>query len=238
AIHVSLPATGLGIPASALLQLGVNGDAIDFDMVYAGDAMYARSPVFKPMLSLILGPSGKVPTGDLTGWLKLGTKEELAAFAALSGGASATPSAPGSSVTAQSLRTALDAAGITLTSATTEKHDGTDANHVKVVIDAAKLATNPTFAAGAGAQYAQVAAALRATTLSGDLWIAPTTNRLLEIDLHVASTADASQAGDVTVLLDDPDGSVSLDAPPATVDVPITTLFRELMKLIGNGAES
>lgn len=185
AVHISLPASDLGIPDSALLQLGIDGDSIEFDMVYAGDALYARSAMFKPVLKLVLGPAGKLPAGDLTGWLKLGTKDELAALTAISG-SGAMPSVVPSSDENAATKASLEAAGITLTIVGTEKRNGADLQHLKVAVDMAKLATNPSFLAGAGggAQAAQTAAMVKALSFTGDLWMDPTTHRIVESSAH------------------------------------------------------
>ena len=240
--HVSLPASGLGVPGAALSQLGIEGDSLDFDMVYADDALYARSPLFRPMLKMILGPTGKIPVGDLTGWLKLGTKAELMALGALSGANRGVPTfappASGDQSTPAAVKASLEATGITLTIAGTEKHNGADARHLKIGIDLEKLITNPAFVAGAGPQGGQMIAAMRAFTFSGDLWIDASTNRVVESDIHMASTKDPTAVGDITVTAHDPDGTVSLGAPGAVVDVPLGPLVTEMMKMIGKGAES
>lgn len=231
AFHLSLSAASLEIPASALLQLGITGDTIDFDVVYDGTALYAKSAVLKPLIQFVLGSSGKVPAGDLTGWLKLGTKEELAAFAAM-GRAGVSPSvAPVPD--AAGLKAALEEAGVTLTVVGAEKRNGVDAQHVKVAIDSAKLVNNPNFASGAGNQYAQVAAALKTLTISGDLWIDAGSKRVIETDFHGASTSGSSDTVDVAVTAHDPDGTVPLDGPATAVDVPMSTLLGEMMKLMG-----
>jgi hypothetical protein len=238
ALHISLPAVALHIPTSALDQVGISGDSIDFDVVYASDALYAKGAFLKPMLRLVLGPSGKVPAGDLTGWLKLGTKEELAALSALSGGATGMPSFAPPSNEPGSTKASFDAAGITLSSAGLEKHNGVDAQHIKIALDLTKLTSNPAFIAGAGPQSGPAIAMLKALTFSGDLWLDPATNRTVEADMHMASSSDPAESGDITVTAHDPDGSVSLDAPAAAVNVPMGTLFTEMMKLVGKGAES
>jgi hypothetical protein len=238
ALHISLPASRLEIPAAALDQLGIDGDSLDFDVVYAGDAMYGRSTFFRPMLQMILGPTGKVPAGDLSGWLKFGTKEELAALQAIGGGAAGMPSFAPPSNGVAATRASFEAAGITLTSAANEKHNGIDAQHIKIAVDLTKLTSNPDFIAGAGPQSGQMIAMMKALSFSGDLWLDPATNRVIEADGHVASTNDPAAVGDVTVTAHDPDGSVSLDPPTSSVDVPLGTLITEMMKLLGKGAES
>ena len=240
ALHASIPAKGFGIPDSALSKLGIDGDTVDFDVLYANDALYARGVFLKPMLKSILGPVGKLPSGDLTGWLKLGTKEELAALSALERSAAGTPSASQGPLDAGALRTSLDEIGLSLTTAGVEVHNGANAQHLKIAVDTAKLAANPDFVAGAGGNTAQVAAMASAVTVSGDIWIDAGSNRVVESDLHVATTADAGAAGvaDVTVTARDPDGSVSLAPPASSVAVPLGTLISQMMKMMGKGAES
>ncbi len=238
AFHMSLPAAGLGIPSSALDQLGISGDSIDFDVLYAGDALYLKSALMKPMLRLFLGPTNKVPAGDLTGWLKLGTRADLIALAALSGGASGMPSFAPSSAGARDFKASFDEIGVTLTTGAVEKRNGSDARHVTIAMDIQKLLTNPEFLQGAGPQSGPMIAAMKDVTFSGDLWIDPATNRVLEMDGHGASTNSAVGAIDMTITAHDPDGSVPLAAPSTSVDVPIGTLITEIMKLIGRGAES
>jgi hypothetical protein len=237
-LHISLSAAGLGIPDGGLSPLGIDGDSLDFDVVYASDALYARSAFFRPMLRMILGPTGKVPAGDLSGWLKLGTKEELAALQAIGGGAAGMPSFAPPSNSLAATRASFEAAGVTLSSAPNERHNGIDAQHIKIAVDLTKLASNPDFIAGAGPQSGQAIGMMKALTFSGDLWLDPATNRVLEADGHVASTNDPATVGDVTVTAHDPDGSVSLDPPTSSVDVPLGTLITEMMKLLGKGAES
>ena len=238
-IHVSIPAATFGVPAGALDELGIDGDSFDFDVVYAGDALYMRSALMAPTLKMLLGSVGRLPRGDLTGWLKLGTKEELAALSALAGaGAAASP--PPGAITEIS-RKAFEDAGITLTAApAVEKHNGADAQHIAFSLDTAKLASNPAFAAGAGGgtQAAQGIAMLKALSVSGDIWVATATKRIVEVKTHIAPASDAAQGGDVTITAHDPDGSVSLEAPASSVDVPIGILMSEMMKLVSGGSVS
>jgi hypothetical protein len=240
ALHVSIPTMGFGIPDSALSALGIDGDTVDFDVLYAADALYAKGAFLKPVLKSILGPVGKLPAGDLTGWLKLGTKEELAALSALERSATGMPSASQSPLDAGALRTSLDEIGLSLTTVGVEAHNGTNAQHLKIAFDMAKLAANPSFVAGAGGNTAQVAAMAKAISVSGDVWIDGGSNRVVESDLHVSTTADAPAVAvaDVTVTARDPDGSVSLAPPASSIAVPIGTLISQVMKMIGKGAES
>jgi hypothetical protein len=238
AFHLSLPAAGLDIPPAALAQLGITGASIDMDIVDDGQALYAKSPLFKPMLTVLLGQSGKLPAGDLTGWLKLGTNAELGAFGAMNGGGTAKPSASATAETAASLKKSLEDVGITLTLAGTEKHNGADAQHLKVAIDSAKLANNPNFAAGAGQNYAMAAAALKQLTLTGDLWIDAGSKRVVEADLHMVQTTGGSDAADIAITAREPDGSVTLAGPSSAIEMPIQTLFSQLLQLMSKSIAS
>ena len=234
AFHLSLPAAALGIPAASLTQLGISGSSIDIDLVDDGGALYAKSALFQPLLQLLLGSSGNLPSGDLTGWLKLGTNAELAAFGAMAQGSigKAAPSASAGAETAATVKADLDAAGISLTLAGVEKHNGVDAQHLKIAVDATKLTNNPNFAAGAGQNYATAAAAIKQLSIGGDLWIDAGTKHVVEADLHLAQTSGGSDAADLTITARDPDGSVSLAGPASSVDVPLQTLFAQVLQLM------
>jgi hypothetical protein len=238
-IHIALPAESLGLNPFMLDQLGIDGDSIDFDVIYDGQNLYARSALLGTSLRMLLGPSGKVPPGNLAGWLAFGSAADFAALSNLMGAAPTGPSAgPSGDGSAGSLKAALEEIGITLTSAGTEKRAGTDALHLTVAIDTAKLFASQYFDAATRAQLGQLGVPVQAITVSGDIWIDQAANRVVELDVHVGSTAKAAQTGDITVTFRDPDGSVSLAAPGSSVDVPIGILIAEMMKLLSNGAES
>lgn len=242
AVHIAISAAELGVTPAAFARAGLAGDTIAFDLVYAADTLYVRSALLAPTLKMLLGPVGKLPAGDLRGWLKLGTKDELAALAAMSSAALPRPSAasPSADAAGTPIKRALEAAGVTLAIVGTEAHGGRDLQRIRMAIDPAKLAANPGFAAGAGggAQASQAAAMLRSLSFAGDLWVDPGSHRVVEADLHMASASDAAQSGDVVVTAHDPDGSVALDPPASTVDIPIAPLMTELMKLISKSSES
>ena len=180
-----------------------------------------------------------MPSGDLTGWLRFGTKDDLAGLAALAGGTGGVGSLPSFAAPsigdAPSLKTALEDAGVTLTVAGVEKHDGADAYHLKAAVDSTKLLQNKTFDSVSPTQLDQVTTALKDVTLSADVWVDKASNHLTEVDLHVVGTADSTQTADITVKLSDPDGSIATTGPTTFVDVPIKTIVGNLMTLIGQG---
>lgn len=236
ALHVSVPVGSLGIDTKTLTQLGVTGSTIDLDVVYDGKALYGKSPLFATALTMILQPSGDLPSGDLTGWLRFGTKEDFAGLGALAGASGDVPSfAIPSAGDAAGLKTALQEAGVTLTLAGTEKHDGADAYHLKATVDGTKLLASKMFDSVSRAQIDQMTAALKEVTLSADVWVDKASNHVVEVDGHVVATRDSSQTATITIKLGNPDGSVSNAAPSSFVDVPIKTIVKNVMSLIGQG---
>jgi hypothetical protein len=236
ALHVSIPASALGSDASLLSQIGITGSTIDLDVVYDGQALYGRSPLFATLLTMVLQPSGDLPSGDLTGWLQLGTAADFASLAGTAAQSSDIPSfAIPSAGDGPALKTALEDAGITLKLAGTEQHNGTDAYHLTVAIDSTKLLANKMFDSVTRAQLDQVSTALQAATLTADVWVDKASNHVVEVDVHVVSTADSSQSADLTVKIGNPDGSVSSAAPSSFVTVPMKSIITNVMSLIGQG---
>ena len=241
-IHVALPADDLGLAPAEMDRLGFAGDSVDVDVVYDGQKLYARSALLGSALRTILGPSGKVPPGDLTGWLGFGSEGE---FAALSNVMRLDPAAPsphpgasGPLTAAVSLKRTLEAAGITLTSAGVQAHDGGASFRVAIAIDSDQLVASPFFDVQTRAQLGQLGVSVQAFTFSGDVWFDPAGTRIVDVDLHVVSVAHPSDGGDIRITFADPDGTVSLAPPPSFVDVPLGALITEMTKLIGKGAES
>ena len=236
ALHVAVPVASLGIGTATLTQLGITGSTVDLDVVFDGTALYAKSPLLATGLTMILQPSGDLPAGDLTGWLRLGTKEDLAGLGALAGGSGDLPSfAAPSFGDATALKTALQDAGVTLTLAGTEKHGGADAYHLTAAIDGTKLLSNKMFDSVSRAQIDQMTTAMKDVTLSADIWVDKASNHVVEVDGHVAAVKDATQTATITIKLGSPDGSFSTAAPSTFVDVPVKTIVTNLMSLIGKG---
>jgi hypothetical protein len=236
AVHISVPTGSLGLAAKDLTDLGVTGSTLDFDLVYDGQALYARSPILATVLTMVLQPSGDLPSGDLTGWLRLGTKEDLAGLLDLAGGSGSIPSfAAPSPGDVAGIKTALTDAGITLTLAGTEKHDGADAYHLTVAVDGTKLLANKIFDSVSRAQLDEMTTALKEVTLSGDVWIEVASNRVVELDGHIVAVKDATQTANITIKIGSPDGTVPTTAPSTFVEIPVKSIVTNLMTLIGQG---
>ena len=229
--HLSLPKSALGSDASAL---PIAGDTIDLDVLFDGQAIYAKSPLAATLLPLLLSQSGTQVPGDLTGWLKLGTAEELGGLlGSLGAGASASPSQMPAmaSMTPDQLKQELEQAGITVTLVGTEQHNGTNMDHVTIAVDPSKVADSDIGKQVPAGQLGTLKDLAGAGTLSGDLWFDHASGRIAEADIN-AVDKNGAQNAKVTILVSDP-GNVSFDAPPNAVEVPITPLLQTLMTLGG-----
>jgi hypothetical protein len=234
--HLSIPTSALGSSAADLAQLGITGDTLDIDVLYDGQALYAKSPIAPALLQLLYASSGGVPSGDLTSWLKLGTAADFASLAALGGVTPTSSAAPMASFAdANALKTALTNAGVTLTFVATETHNGVSAAHVSATVDWTKLASSSALTSGASAaEIQQAITALQNTNSSIDLWI-DGSNRLIGLEVKGSSKTDATQTFDFNLSFKTPDAGTSLDAPATSVDVPLMTLLGPLLQSLMGG---
>jgi hypothetical protein len=235
-VHLALPVSALGAEATQLQALGVTGDTLDLDVIYDGSALYAKSPLAATLIPMLTVQSGTPVTGDLTGWLRLGTAEDFAglvgslgAFASAAPEVSAAPSGLADLDPAQ-LKTELENAGVVVSYVGTETRNGVDSDHLTLTVDQSKLKSSPLASQLPSSQLGQLGDMVSGDTLSADVWLDRSDGRLNEADLHVASS-DGSKT-DVTILVSVPD-SAAFDAPTDYTDVPIVPLITTLMQQFG-----
>lgn len=236
-IHVAFPISALGDSAAELRQLGITGDNLEFDAIYDGEALYVKSPLGNLLAALMI-QAGEIPTGDMTGWLRLLTAEDFESLGSLfGGGLTPVPMPDGlpipSGADVATLKSTLEAMGITLTHAGTESHSGVDADKVTAAIDLAKLAESEYFRDLGSNGMMDLDPA--DGTLALDLWFDRANGRLVGIDVHAASTADPTEKADITINLHEPDAGVSFDAPASFVEVPMMEMLSTLMESFGGG---
>jgi hypothetical protein len=233
ALHLSIPKSALGPSAAQLTQLGVTGDNLDIDVLFDGQALYAKSPIASTLLPMLMAQMGQTVTGDLTGWLKLGTAQD---FAGLAGSLSNLPQASmpaASSFTKPdpaTLKTRLEQAGVGLTYVGSEQRNGVNADHVAIAIDINKFASSEFASQMPAGQLESFKAAASKGTMSGDVWLDKASGRPSELDLHVAENGGAK--ADVTLLIGSPDAS-AFATPGTATDVPITPMLTTLMQTFG-----
>jgi hypothetical protein len=232
-VHLSLPSKALGSEGASLGALG-GGDTIDIDALFDGQGLYVKSPLAATVLPLLAMQGVQVPTGDLTGWLKLGTAEELGGFMGAIGDAEASAD-PGQlkDLSPEDLKKELENAGVTVTVVGREQRNGVDSDHLLLNVDLKKLEASDLGKQVPSDQLGALGAAANGT-LSADVWLDAANGRPNEIALHAA---DGSDKAEIQVLISDP-GNVSLDAPASFVEVPIAPLLAPLMQSLGGALGS
>ena len=230
--HLSLPKSALGSDASAL---PITGDTIDLDVLFDGQGIYIKSPLAASFLPLLLAQTGQPVPGDLTGWIKLGTAEELGGMLnGLGAGASAAPSEMPAmaSMTPDEIKQKLEQAGITVTYVGTEQHNGADADHVTIAVDPTKLEGSDILKQVPAGQLGQLKDLAGKGTVSGDVWFDKASGRLSEADINFTDSGSGS-TGKITVLVADP-GTVTIDTPANAPEVAIAPLLQMVLQMGGS----
>jgi len=235
-LHLSLPADALGSQGASLGALA-GGDTIDIDALFDGQAIYVKSPLAATLLPFLGMQGVQVPSGDLSGWLKLGTAEELSG---LTGALGAMPNASNMPVgelkdlSAADLKQKLEEAGVTVTFVGREQRNGVDSDHLLLNVDLKKLEASDLAKELPADKLSGLSGAAASGTLTADVWLDASTGRPNEVAIHAA---DGSDKADITVLISDP-GDVSLDAPASFVEVPIAPLLAPLLQQFGGALGS
>jgi hypothetical protein len=227
-VHLGLPIAQLQIDAATLAQLGITGDTLDLDVLWDGDALYAKAPALKSFVQLLLTQAGQTVTGDLGGWLRLATKSEFEALAGVAGGGVTPSIAPmPSAASAADLKTKAEAAGLVLTLAGTEQHAGVDANHVTFTLDWQTFAQSDFMKSAEASQAQAFLSAMNGATVTGDVWVDRNAKRVVGVDIH--GTAKDGEKVDVTITARAPDAGTSFDAPADAVNVPLMGMVTQLL---------
>ncbi len=233
-VHIALPIAALGEEAATqLTALGIIGPNLELDVIFDGEALYAKSPLGS-FLSLMLIQSGETPPANPTGWLQLLSKADIESLGALVGGGAGIPDdlpIP-SAADAATIKSTLEEMGITLTHAGTAKRGNVDAEHVTAAVDVAKLVESDYFK-NMGSSKPDIDA--DDATLTGDLWFDTGNSRLIGIDIHAVSKTDANEKADITINLRDPDAGVTFDKPADAEVVPLMEMLGSLMEAFGGG---
>jgi hypothetical protein len=231
AVHLAIPKSALGEEAASLTMLGITGDTIDLDVVYDGQALYAKSALAAAILPMVLAQSGIDVPSDLTGWLRLGTAADFASLVGSLGALPspvASPSFDASSLDPAALKAELEKAGVVLAYAGSENRNGVDADHLTVQLDFTKLAASEFAATLTADRKATLTELAGKATMSADLWLDKASGRVAELDLHAAETGTSAKF-DVTVLVGAPDAN-AFATPEGWKDLPLTPLLQSLMQ--------
>ena len=235
-LHLSLPAKALGSQGASLGALG-GGDTLDIDALFDGQAIYVKSPLAATLLPFLAMQGVQVPSGDLSGWLKLGTATELGGLFGAMGDvpdASDVPVGELKDLDAAGLKAKLEEAGVSVTFVGREQRNGVDSDHLLLNVDLKQLQASDLAKELPADQLSGLAGAAASGTLTADVWLDASNGRPNEIAIHAA---DGSDKADITVLISDP-GAVSLDAPASFVEVPIAPLLVPLLQQFGGALSS
>jgi len=233
AIHVSLPATDLGLSRAQLRTMGIDASSIQLDMIFDGDALYGKSPLLAAGMKELLGAD--TPEGDLTGWLRILSTAEVEDLQPFGRGLPAPTTGPLPSG-GGSLKGDLEAAGLTVSLVGTEKVAGADTRHLKIAIDGQKLLASPLIRQSDRAgQLDRIRGVIDQVRMSADLWIDVATSHLTEIDGHLGQLNASSDVLTMTMVFTDPDGSIPVKAPAKHVDLPAKKLLEKMMRMVAPG---
>ena len=235
-VHLSIPAKALGSDAAALGALG-GGDTIDIDALFDGQGLYVKSPLAATLLPFLAMQGMQLPSGDLSGWLKLGTAEELSGITGMMGQipeSSDNPANELKDLDPAQLQQKLEDAGVTVTVVGQEQRNGVNSTHLLLNVDLKKLEASDLAGKLPTDQVPGLGDAAANGTLSADVWLDAASGRPNEIAIHAA---DGTDKADITVRISDP-GDVSLAAPASFVEVPIAPLLAPLMEQFGGALGS
>ena len=245
-VALSLPLADLGIDAATRTTLGLTGDTLDLDVRFDGTAVYTKSPLLQPMLTALMAQTGGTP-GDYSGWVQIGTAEELAALAAsLAPQASFGPLGsvtPAASHDAASLKRDMEEGGVTLTYVGREQRGGVDADHLTVALDVDKFRNSDMAAELPAAQMTQIEVAFTQADITADLWVAADSHKVTEIDATVTGKATAGASADFSagdkvsfaVLFSEPSDASALQAPADYTELPLAPMIQTLLQSFGPG---
>jgi hypothetical protein len=233
-LTLAIPGNALGFPT----LLGVGAQAVNAEILFDGTSLFAKSD----LLPMLLQPGTGGPPlvdGDLTGWVRLGSTDELGPFldpanpgamlpiaAALPGlGAGLPLPSPGSPAT---LRQFFEDFGVVAEFKGTEARNGRDAHHVEAGLDIAKLARSDRLAALTGwgrDQLQGLTETARQVAVSSDWWFDKETGRVVEIELNLRTVQAPLTHVGATLLLSVPAMADPFTAPATFTEVPLKDLL-------------
>jgi len=229
---LSLTDDMLGLEGEEADQLAIIGGRLDLEVLFDGEALYARSPLAAMFGRLLLSQFGEVPEGDYSGWLRLGTKadfdaleELMTAFAGDELPADAPDFSDWADLDPAELQQRLESSGITLTHVESAIHNGVAAEHVTVTVDFAELADSPLFEDADASHFEDMVSA--DVNLTADIWIDKASGRPVEVSVNGTSSDPELSAFGVVLTFTEPDPSITFDTPETFVDVPLSEMLSE-----------
>lgn len=235
---LSIDARDFGLEPAELPFLGLRDPRIEVDVLFDGEAVYARSPLAAEFLPMLLGEFGEAAQEDYAGWLRLGSREEFEVLAALASMSQPQPEvapqlAELAAMSPAEIQAWMEGAGVTLSYEGVEQREGVQASHLRMVMDMAKLVQSQQLPGVDPRQLAEIAAA--EAVITADAWLNPATSRPVEVSLELTSSDPELEQLSLAVYFSEPDASVTFASPESYVDVPVVSLIQQFMGGFGPG---
>ena len=236
-LTVSIPQGAAGVNPLLVNLFGPGAASFEAEVLFDGAHVFAKSPLLQGFLQSVPLGSHSPIEGDLAGWLRLGSGDDLqslsgagnpfgmllfgAGLPELGALALPTPGDPGG------LRQFVEDFGVVTEYKGAEQRNGREAHHVAAGLDFEKLARSQRFAALAGLgrdQLQGVADSARQVAIGSDLWFDKETGRLVGFQLNVQSLQGETTKAIVVLNLMEPPAGDPFEAPATFTDVPLGEL--------------
>ena len=229
-VLVSVPLAAVGMDPSTLGPLAPLIQSLDAEVLYDGEAVYAKSPLL-PMIGGGFGAiGGGIGNGDLTGWVKLASGADLERITAnplgfvIGGvgmpGVLPLPSA-GDTV---SLKAFIEEFGFAVTFVGVDSTNGIEAQHLTATLNLAKLAESRQLAAFTGFGRDQLQGIFdmsRTVGVTANLWFDKGTGRLITFRLDGTSAGPPPATVALVIQLSEPAAGTSFEGPKEFAEFPL-----------------
>ncbi len=238
-LTVSIPKGAGGIDPVLLGLFGPGVASLEADVLFDGEHVFAKIPVLQGFVHA-MAPDLPFPIeGDLTGWLRLGSGDELQSltgagnplglllFGAGLPQLGALPLSLPAQGDAGGLRQFIEDFGVVTEYKGAEQRNGREAHHVAAGLDFEKLARSQRFATilGFGRDQLQgVADTAREIAIGSDLWFDKETGRFVGFQLNVQTLTGQTTKASVVLNLADPPAGNPFEAPATFTDLPLSEL--------------
>jgi hypothetical protein len=237
-LSLSIPQGATGIDPLLLGLFGAGIPSFEGEILFDGASLFAKSPLLQAWLQPIALSSPTPIEGDLTGWVRLGSTEDLQSVAGagnplgplMFGGA--LPGLGALPLPAQgdpgNLRQFFEDLGVVAEYKGTDQRNGRDAQHVAAGLDFEKLARSQRFGTllnfGVN-QLEGLSEVGRQVAIGADLWFDKETSRLIGFQVNVQTLQGQATKASIVLNLADPAVDNPFAAPATFTDVPITELM-------------
>jgi hypothetical protein len=235
-VQTAIPHDGLGVSPEMLGVVLPGVRSIDAEVLYDGTSLYAKSPLLPLYLEPIAGLQGGPIEGDLTGWVRFGSAEDLAMLGLLANPFGGLPGIPAlgdlplpSPGDAALLRTFLEDLGVGLEYAGADDDGGVKTHHLSASLNLAKLAESREFAALTGFGRDQLEPIFNAAgevRVAAQIWTYQATGRLATVRLDIDTESAPAVIASLVIQLTEPAEGTSFDPPAVFTDLPLGELLQ------------